>query len=113
MTNWRWDNSCTFVDQVDHSNAQTTSSRKITCTGECFSRYGSDAVRAQIEPLSCRKYKHGDFLAVRQMIWDEILDDDDDDDNCADSGGPRAERSRPSDGNDMQDSEGEEDTQGG
>jgi len=24
MKNWRWDNSCAFGDQVDHSNLQTT-----------------------------------------------------------------------------------------
>jgi len=42
-----------------------------------------------------------------------MIDEDDDDDNWADPGAPSGGRSRPSDGNDNDDSEGEEDTQGG
>jgi len=113
MNNWRWDNHNAFGDQVDRSNPQTTSSGKVKRTGERFSWYGSDDPRAKIEPPSCRQYKPGDFLGIRPLNWDEIIDEDDDDDNWADSGAPSGGRSRPSDGNDNDDSEGEEDTQGG
>jgi len=113
MNNWRWDNPRAFGDQVDRSNPQTTRSGKVKRTGERFSWYGSDDLRAKIEPPSCRQYKPGDFLAVRPLNWDEIIDEDDDDDNWVDPGAPSGGRSRPSDGNDNDDSEGEEDTQGG
>jgi len=81
MNNWRWDNPRAFGDQVDRSNPQTTSSGKVKRTGERFSWYSSDDLRAKIEPPSCRQYKPGDFLAVRPLNWDEIIDEDDDDDN--------------------------------
>jgi len=113
MINWRWDNPHAIGDQVDRSNPQRTSSGKVTRTSERFSWYGSDDLRAKIEAPSCRQYKSGDFLAVRPLNWDEIIDEDDDDDNWADRGLPSGGRSRPSDGNDDDDSEGEEDTQSG
>jgi len=113
MNNWRWDNPHAFRDQVDRSNPQTTSSGKVKRTGKRFSWYGSDDLRAKIEPPICRKYKPGDFLAVKPLNWDEILDEDDDDENWADPGGPSGGRSRPGDGNDNDDVEGDEDTQGG
>jgi len=113
MNNWRWDNPGACRDEVDCSNPQTTSSRKVKCTGECLSSYGSDDLRAKIEPPSCRQYKPGDFLAVRPLNWDEIIDVDDDDENWVDPGAPSSGRSRPGDGNDNDDSEGEKDTQGG
>jgi hypothetical protein len=113
MNNWRWDNPRAFGDQVDRSNPQTTSSGKVKRTGERFSWYGSDDLRAKIEPPSCRQYKPGDFLAVRPLNWDEIIDEDDDDENWADPGAPSGGRSRPGDDNDNDDGEGEEDTQGG
>jgi hypothetical protein len=65
-----------------------------------------------IEPPSCRHYKPGDFLAVRRRNLDEIIDVDDDEENCADPGAPSGGRSRPSDGNDNENSAGEEDMQG-
>jgi hypothetical protein len=55
----------------------------------------------------------GDFLAVRGLNWEEIITEDDNDDNWADPGGPSGGRSHPSDGNDNDDSKGEEDTQSG
>jgi hypothetical protein len=113
MKNWRWDNPRAFGDQVDHSNPQTTSSGKVIRTCERFSWYGRDDLRAKIEPPSCRQYKPGDFLAVRPLNWDEIIDEDDDDDNWADPGAPSGGRSRPGDGNDNDNGESEEDTQGG
>jgi hypothetical protein len=64
MNNWRWDNPCAPGDQVDHSNPQTTSSGKVKCTGERFSWYGSDDLRAKIQPPRYRQSKPGDFLAV-------------------------------------------------
>jgi hypothetical protein len=54
MNNWRRDNPHAFRDQVDPSNQQATSSGKVKRTGECFSWYGSDDLRAKIEPPSCR-----------------------------------------------------------
>jgi hypothetical protein len=95
------------------SNPQTPSSGKVKRTGEHFSWYGSDDLRAKIEPPSCRQYKPGDFLDVRPLNWDEIIDEDDDDENRADPGAPSSGRSRPGDGNDNDIGEGEEDTQGG
>jgi hypothetical protein len=113
MNNWRWDNPHTFGDQVDRSNPQTTWSGKVKRTGECFSWYGSDDLWAKIEPPSCWQYKPGDFLAVRPLNWDEIIDQDDDDENWADPGAPSGGRSCHGDGNDNDHGEGEEDTQGG
>jgi hypothetical protein len=84
---------------------------KRTC--EHFSWYGSDDLRAKIEPPSCRHYKPGDFLAVRPLNWDEIINKDDDDENWADPGVLSGGRSHPSDNIDNDDGEGEEDTQGG
>jgi len=113
MNNWRCDNPRAFGDQVDRSNPQTTSSGKVKCTSERFSWYGSDDHRAKMEPPSCRQYTPGDFLAVRPLDWDVIIDEDDDDDNWADPGAPSGGRSRPGDGNHNDNGESEEDTQGG
>jgi len=113
MNIWRWDNPHGFGDQVDRSNPQTTSSGKVKRTGERFSWYGSDDLSAKIESPSCRQYKPGDFLAVRPLNWDEIINEDDDDDNWADPGAPSGGRSCRGDGNDNDDGEGEEATQGG
>jgi len=54
---------------------------KVNRTGEQFSWYGSDDLRAKIEPPSCRLYKPGYFLAVRPLNWDKIIEEDDDDVN--------------------------------
>jgi len=113
MNNWRLDNPRAFGDQVDRSNPQKTSSGKVKRTGEHFSWYRCNDLRAKIEPASCQQYKPGDLLASRPLNWDEIINEDDDDQNWADPGAPRGGRSRPSDGNDNDDSEGKEDTQGG
>jgi hypothetical protein len=113
MNNWRLDNPHSFGDQVNRSNPQTTSAGKVKRTGECFSWYCSDDLRARIEPPSYRQYKPGDFLALRPLNWDEIIDKDDDDKNWADPGALSGGRSRPEDGNDNDNGEGEEDTQGG
>jgi len=113
MNNWRWDNPRAFGDQVDRFDPQTTSSGKVKRTGERFSWYGSDDRRAQIEPPSCPQYKPGDILAVRPLNWDEILNENDDDDNWADPGAASSGRSHPNDGNDNDNSEGKQDTQGG
>jgi hypothetical protein len=74
MINWSWDNRRTFQDEVDRSNLQTASLEKVNRTGECFSWYGRDDLRAKIEPPSCPQYKTGDILAVRPLMWDEIID---------------------------------------
>jgi hypothetical protein len=86
---------------------------KVKHTGEHFCWYGSDDLRAKIELPSCRQYKPGDFLAVRPLNWDEIIDEDHDDEDWADPGGPSGGLSRPGDNNDNDDGDGEEDTQGG
>jgi hypothetical protein len=92
-------------DHVHCSNPQTTSLGKVKRTGEHFSWYGSDDLRVKIEPPSCRRYKPGDFLAVRPLDSDEIIVEDDDDDNWADPEGPSSGRRRPGDGNDNDDNE--------
>jgi len=59
-----------------------------------------------------RQYKPGDFLAIRPLNWDEIIDEDDDDDNWADPGVTSGGSSHHGNGNDNEDGEGEEDMQG-
>ena len=113
MNNWRWNNPCAFRDQVDCSNLQTTSSGKVKLTTERSSWYGSNYLRAMIETPSCWQYKPDNFLAVGPLNWDETIDKDDDDENVADPGVPSTRKSHPGDHNDNDDSEGEEDTQGG
>ena len=113
INNWRWDNPRSFGDQVNSSNPQPTSSGKVKRTGERFSWYGRDDLRTKIEPPSCRQYIPGDFLAVRPLKWDEIIDEFVDDDNWVDPGAPSGGRSRPGDGNDNDNGKSEEDTQGG
>jgi len=102
-----------FGDPVDGSNPQTTSWGKVQRSGERSSWYGSADHKAKIVPPSWGKYKPGDFLAIRPLNWDDIIDHDDDNDNWADHGGASSGRSRPGDGNDNDNSESEEDTQGG
>jgi hypothetical protein len=85
MNNWRRDNPRAFRDHVDHSNPRTISSGKDKRTSERFSWYSSDDLKATIEPPSCQQYKPRNFLAVRPLNWDEIIDQDEDDDNWADS----------------------------
>jgi len=113
MNDWRWDNPRAYGDQVDHCNVQTTSPGKVERTGERFFWYGSDDLRAKIEPPSCWQYKPGNFLALRPLNWDEIIDEDDDDDNWADPGAPSGGRGCPGDGNENNDGESGEDMQGG
>jgi len=113
MNNWRWNYLSAFGDQVDRSNPQTTSSGKGKRAGERFLSYGNDDFRARIEPPSSRQYKRGNFLAVKPLNWDEIIDEDDDDEHWADPGAPSGGRSHPGDDNDNDDGECEEDTQGG
>jgi len=108
MNNWRRDNPCTFGDQVDYSNPQTTTRGKVKRTGERYPWYCSNDLRAKIEPQSCRQYKPGDFLAIRLLNWDKIIDEDDDDENWVDPGAPSGRKSCPSDGNNNDDVEGEE-----
>jgi len=113
MKNWRWDHPRAFGDQVDRSNPHTTSSGKVKCTGERFSWHGSDDLMAKIQPPSCWQEKPGDFLAGRPLNWDEIIDENAEDENWADPGALISGSSRPSDGTDNDEGEGEEDTQGG
>jgi len=113
MNNWRYDNPCAFMDRVDRSNPQLTSSGKVERTGECFSWYSSDDLRAKIELASSHQYKPGDYLAVRQLNCDEIINEDVNDENCAAHGALCGGRSRPGDGNDIDDGVGEDDTKHG
>jgi hypothetical protein len=110
---WRWDNPCVIGNQVDRSNREATSLGKVTRTGLRFSSYTTDVLRAMIEPPSCQQYKPGDFLAVRPLNGDEIIDEDDDDENWVHPGAPSGARSCSSDGYHNDDCEGEEDMQGG
>jgi hypothetical protein len=48
MNTWRWDNPRACGDKVDRSNPQTTSLGKVKRTGEHFSWYGSDDLRARL-----------------------------------------------------------------
>jgi len=111
MNDSRWDNPHAFWDPIDHSNLRTTSSGKVKRTSEHFSRYGSDDLWAKIEPPSFQQYKPGDFLAVRPLNWDEIMDEDDVDENWADPRASSVGRRHHRDANDNDDSEGDEDMQ--
>jgi hypothetical protein len=113
IKNWRWDNPRTFGSQVDCSNLQTNSSGKVKCTGESFTLYGSNQLKSKIESPSCQQCEPGDFLAVRPLNWDGLIDEDDVDDNWAEPGAPSGGRSHLANGNGNDDSEGEEYTQGG
>jgi hypothetical protein len=113
MNNCRWYNLYAFRDQVDHTNPQKPPSGMLKRTGEHFTWYCSDDLRAKIEPPNCQQYKQGVFLSVRPLNWDDIIDEDHDDLNWADAGAPSGGRSRPGDGNDNDDCEREEDTLGG
>jgi len=88
MNNRRWDNPQAFRDQVDCSDPQTTSSGMVKWIGECTTWYGSDDLRAKIEPPSYQQYKPGDMLAVRPLNWEEIIDEDDDDETWVYPGAP-------------------------
>jgi hypothetical protein len=94
MNNWRWDNPRAFGDQVARTNPQITSTGMVKRTGEHFYWYGSDDLRAKIEPTSCLLYEPGEILAVGPPNWDEIIDQDDEDDNWADPGEPSGGRCR-------------------
>jgi hypothetical protein len=113
LNNWRCDNPHAFGDQVDCTNPQTTSWGKVKRNGKRFSWYGSDALRAKIEPPTCWQYKPGDFLAFGLLYWDEIIDNDDDDENWVDSRAPSGGRRCPGHGNDNDNGKGEGDTEGG
>jgi len=71
MKNGRWDSPCAVREQVDHSNAQRTSSGKVNPTCKSFSWYSSDDIRAEIESPSCLQYKPGTFQGVGLLNWDE------------------------------------------
>ena len=112
MDNWSWDNPCAFRDQVDCSIHQATNLGKVILTREGFSWYGSNDPRAKIGLPRCWQHIPGDFLAVRPLNCHEIIDDDDDDESWADAKMPSGGMSRPGDGNDNHDGEGEEDMWG-
>jgi len=67
----------------------------------------------QIEPPICWQLKPTDFLPVRPLNWDAIMNDDDDDEHWVAPGVPIGGRSRRCDGNDNANSQGEEDMHGG
>jgi len=113
MNNWRWDNPHAFRDLVDHSNPQTPSLGKVKHTGKRISWYGSNDPRATTDPPRCRLYKPDNFLAMRPLNWDEIIEEEDDDENKVDPGAPSGGWSGPGNGNDNDDGKGEEHMQGG
>ena len=112
MNNYKWDCPHAFGNQVNFSNPQTTSLGNVKRTGEWFSWYCSDDFRAKIQPPSSRQYKPGDFLAVRQLNRDVIIDKDVDDETSVDPGTPSCGRTHPGDSNDNDESYGEYDMQG-
>ena len=62
---------------------------------------------------SRRQYKPKDVLAIRPLNWDEMINNNDDDENSTNPRLPSVGRTHLGDGNDNDDGEGEEDTQGG
>jgi hypothetical protein len=102
-----------FGEQVDPTNSRTTSSGQVKLTAELFSWYGSYDHWAKIKPPYCWQYKPGDFLVVRPLNSNEIIDKEDDIDNWADPGAPSDWRIRPSDGNYYEDGQGEDSVSNG
>jgi hypothetical protein len=80
-------------------------------TRELFSWYSSEHSSPMIEPPSCRQYKPADFLHVRPLNCDDIINVNDTDDNWADPVGASARLICAGDSSDNDDSDGEEDTQ--
>jgi hypothetical protein len=111
--NWRSENPHAFGDQVDRSLQWITSLGNDKRTSGRFSWAIRDDLRAIVEPVNCRQYKPCDFLAIKPLHWDEIIDEDDDDNNWGDPGASGGARSRLSDGNNNDDGEGEEGKLGG
>jgi hypothetical protein len=66
--------------------------------------YGSHGLRAKIEPPSSREYKPADFLGVRPLNWDEIINENQDGENWAHPGALSIEWGSP--GNDNQNDNG-------
>jgi len=113
IDNRSWDHFSAFQDHIDHSNPQTTSLEKVKFTGQGSSWYDSNDLWAKLEPPRCLQYKPGNFLAIRPLNWDEMIDKDDDDENWVDHRAPTGGKTRPGDCNDNDDREGEEETEGG
>jgi hypothetical protein len=113
MNIWRWDNPRAFGDQGNCTISQSTSLGKVKCTGEHFSLYGTNDFRVNLVLPSRQPFKPGDFLTVRPLKWNEIINKDDDAENWADHRAPRSGRNRHGDGNQSDDGEGDEDMQGG
>jgi len=111
--NSRLENPWAFGDQVKLSNQQTTSSGKVKRTSERFPWHGCVDLRGKIDLPSCWQYKTDDFLAIRPLNWDEKIDKDNDEENWADPGARSGGSSRPADGNDNDDGQGERTMQGG
>ena len=112
MDNWRWDDLHAFGDQVDLSNQSTTSLGMFKRTGERYSWYGSDDLRAMIEPPGCWQYMPSNFLAIGLLNSHEIINKDEDDQNWAHLTAPSGGRTHSSNGNDNDDGKGEKDMQG-
>jgi hypothetical protein len=110
-SHWRWDYPHDFGDQVDCSNPQTASWGKVTATLERVSWYGGDHFGTKRDLPSSWQFKTGDFLAVRPLNWDEIINKADHDENWADPAVQRGGRSRPSNCNNNDEGKGEELTQ--
>jgi hypothetical protein len=68
-----WDNPHALGNQVDRSNPWITSLGNVEHSWKRFSSYCSNDLWAEIEQVSCRQYKPGDFLSVRRLNRDEIL----------------------------------------
>jgi hypothetical protein len=110
--NWRWETHPAFGQKWITSIRSQPSRGKVKPNRKYFSWYGIDDLRAKIQPRSCRQYKAGSFLAVGPLNWDKIIDKDDDNENWVDPRAQSGARSRPGDGNDDDDGERKEATQG-
>jgi hypothetical protein len=64
------------------------------------------------EPPSSQQYKPGDLLPIGQLNWDDTMDDDSDDVKWGDPQASCSRRSHPSDGNVIDDGNGQEDMLG-
>jgi len=113
IINWRQDNPHSFGNEVKHRNPQTTSSGKFKPTCHRFAWYGSDDLRGKIGPPSCRQWKPSNYLGVRQLNCDKIIDKVDDEQNWVDPGVWSGGRRDPCIGNVNDDGDSGVNRQGG
>jgi len=107
-----WDNPCAVSDLVDCSTPENTSFRYIQWSGKCVSCYGTNYLQPMIESPRCRQHKQDEYVAIRPLNRNEIIDVDDEIVEGADPGALSWLRSFLGNANGNDHSAGEEDKLG-